>query len=149
MCFLPFHLMLIRRETLMYPHLLSQKTIRIHSVTQSKCSFIMKVNNSWSESRLIIASHMIVSQQICTVCTLGKCGISWVAVRVCVVVDGSGISAAKTGGGCVCMCVRVCPNVLDYKQVTQHTQPIGGSEGRQRGMGEAAQANNRLATQQE
>lgn len=37
-------------------------------VTQSRGSFTMSVNNTWSESRLLTASHVTVSQL--TVCAL-------------------------------------------------------------------------------
>lgn len=68
---------------------------------------------------------------------------------------GSVISARNTDGGCIYICGLVC--VLMCKKInkslaamlSQHTEPIRGSEGRQHDMGEAVQPNNRLAAKQE
>lgn len=74
--------------------------------------------------------------------SLGKLGMSWVAVLVCVVVDALGIS--KTDRHCVSAFVGLC--VSHYKQVSLSNEK---KKGRQHDMGEAVQSNNRLAAQHE
>lgn len=78
--------------------------------------------------------HDIISAVMYCMHSLGKCGIfGWLWECALLWTVRAFLLLRQTG-----LCLHVCPNVLDYKQVTQHTRPIGGSEGRQRGMGEAA-----------
>ncbi len=101
-----------------------------------------------------MASHMIASHLSSYVLYALSCQMRHV-LWVCVVVYGSGVSAPVTNS-CVCICGPLCAlNVSDNKQVSlskkpkQHIEPTGGTEGRSHSMGEAVQANNRLAAQQE